>query len=95
MSEILILYYSRNGSVEHLANMIARGVAEAGGIARLRTVPSVSPNHQATEPAVPTSWGTVCQQTRLSRMLRTYTWQPYTIWQYGSANEIFLGHYRR
>ena len=55
MSEILILYYSRNGSVEHLANMIARGVAEAGGIARVRTVPSVSPNHLATEEAVPTS----------------------------------------
>ena len=55
MSEILILYYSRNGSVEQLANMIARGVAEAGGIARVRTVPSVSPNHLATEEAVPTS----------------------------------------
>ena len=55
MSEILILYYSRNGSVEHLANMIARGVAEAGGTARLRTVPSVSPNHLATEASVPPS----------------------------------------
>jgi NAD(P)H dehydrogenase (quinone) len=53
MSEILILYYSRNGSVEHLANMIARGVADGGGIARLRTVPSVSPNHLATEASVP------------------------------------------
>lgn len=55
MSEILILYYSRNGSVEQLANLIARGVAEGGGIARLRTVPSVSPNHLATEASVPTS----------------------------------------
>lgn len=55
MSEILILYYSRNGSVEHLANMIARGVAEAGSVARLRTVPTVSPNHVATEASVPDS----------------------------------------
>ena len=55
MSEILILYYSRNGSVEQLANMIARGVAEGGAIARLRTVPSVSPNNLATEASVPTS----------------------------------------
>ena len=53
MSDILILYYSRNGSVEKLANLIARGVEEAGGIARLRCVPSVSANHLATEAAVP------------------------------------------
>ncbi len=53
MSEILILYYSRNGSVEKLANLIARGVEETGCIARLRTVPAVSANHTATEAAVP------------------------------------------
>lgn len=53
MTEILILYYSRNGSVETLANFIARGVEESGCTARLRCVPSVSPNHQATEAAVP------------------------------------------
>jgi NAD(P)H dehydrogenase (quinone) len=53
MSDILILYYSRNGSVEKLANLIARGVEEAGGIARLRCVPAVSANHLATEAAVP------------------------------------------
>lgn len=53
MTEILILYYSRNGSVEQLANYIARGVEEGGCAARLRCVAAVSPNHQATEPAVP------------------------------------------
>lgn len=53
MADILILYYSRNGSVEKLADWIARGVEEAGGIARLRSVPPVSPNHLATEAAVP------------------------------------------
>ena len=53
MTEILILYYSRNGSVEQLANFIARGVEESGCVARLRCVPAVSANHLATEPAVP------------------------------------------
>ena len=53
MTEILILYYSRNGSVEQLANHIARGVGESGCTARLRCVPAVSANHLATEPAVP------------------------------------------
>jgi len=53
MTEILVLYYSRNGSVETLANHIARGIELAGGIARIRTVPSVSPNTDATEPVIP------------------------------------------
>mgnify|MGYP001765008698 CR=1 FL=1 len=53
MTEILVLYYSRNGSVETLANHIARGIGQAGGVARLRTVPPVSPNHEASAPAVP------------------------------------------
>jgi len=44
MSEILILYYSRGGSVAQLARHIARGVEEVPGMqARLRTVPPVAP----------------------------------------------------
>ncbi|KFN43332.1 NAD(P)H:quinone oxidoreductase [Arenimonas oryziterrae] len=53
MSEILILYYSRGGSVAQLARQIARGVEEAGGVARLRTVPAVAPLTQVAAPAVP------------------------------------------
>ncbi len=53
MVEVLILYYSRNGSVGKLADLIARGVEEGGAAARLRCVPAVSPNHRATEAAVP------------------------------------------
>lgn len=53
MTDVLILYYSRNGAVEQLANYIARGVEESGCVARLRCVPAVSANHLATEPAVP------------------------------------------
>lgn len=42
MSEILILYYSRGGSVTQLARQIARGVEEVADMqARLRTVPPV------------------------------------------------------
>ena len=32
MTEILVLYYSRNGSVEKLANHIARGIGEYGSV---------------------------------------------------------------
>ncbi|HEY0587844.1 MAG TPA: NAD(P)H:quinone oxidoreductase [Pseudoduganella sp.] len=51
---ILILYYSRHGSVRKLAEMIAQGVESVPGCdARLRTVPAVSTVTEATEPEVP------------------------------------------
>ena len=53
MPEILILYYSRGGSVAALARQIARGVEEAGLQARLRTVPAVAPTTQTATAAVP------------------------------------------
>jgi NAD(P)H dehydrogenase (quinone) len=53
MQEILILYYSRGGSVAALARQIARGVEKAGLQARLRTVPAVAPTTQTAAPAVP------------------------------------------
>ena len=44
MTEILVLYYSRGGSVARLARQIARGIGEVpGASARLRTVPPVAP----------------------------------------------------
>ena len=44
MPEILVLYYSRGGSVAKLARQIARGIGEVDGMAaRLRTVPPVAP----------------------------------------------------
>lgn len=53
MADILVLYYSRNGSVAAMAREIARGVESAGAIARLRTVPAVSTVAEATAPAIP------------------------------------------
>lgn len=56
MTYILVLYYSRYGSTEKMAKLIARGVESIDGMAaKIRTVPSVSANTQATEPAVPDS----------------------------------------
>jgi len=54
MPEILILYYSRGGSVARLARAIARGVGEVEGMsARLRTVPPVAPVTVQTAPPEP------------------------------------------
>ena len=54
MPEILVLYYSRTGSVRQMAQFVARGVEMVPGMsARLRTVPAVSTRTEATEPEVP------------------------------------------
>lgn len=54
MPYILVLYYSRYGSVKQLAQHIARGIESSSEMeARIRTVPPVSPVHEATEPSIP------------------------------------------
>ncbi len=54
MAEILVLYYSRNGSVARMAQLVARGVEEvAGATARIRTVPAVSTVCEATAATIP------------------------------------------
>jgi NAD(P)H dehydrogenase (quinone) len=56
MAEILVLYYSRTGSVSQMAHLVARGIESVSGAeAKIRTVPPVSPTIEATEPAIPTS----------------------------------------
>ena len=54
MADILVLYYSRGGSVARLARQIARGIGEVPGMqARLRTVPPVAPVTRERAPPVP------------------------------------------
>lgn len=54
MPEILVLYYSRGGSVANLARHVARGVGEIAGMAaRLRTVPPVAAITQVAAPPEP------------------------------------------
>jgi NAD(P)H dehydrogenase (quinone) len=54
MKDILVLFYSQGGSVREMAKLIARGIESVDGVrARIRTVPKVSANCEATEPEVP------------------------------------------
>ena len=56
MKEILVLYYSQGGAVRDMAQLIARGIESVKGVkARIRTVPKISANCEATEPEVPAS----------------------------------------
>ena len=54
MADILILYYSRHGSVAAMAQLIARGVEQVPGLqARIRKVPAVSTVCEALEDSIP------------------------------------------
>jgi NAD(P)H dehydrogenase (quinone) len=54
MNEILVVYYSRQGSTAALARQVCRGIeAVAGMRARLRTVPAVAATTERLDPAVP------------------------------------------
>ncbi|MCK4843294.1 MAG: NAD(P)H:quinone oxidoreductase [Methylococcales bacterium] len=54
MTKILILYYSRNGNTEKMANQIARGVESVAGVdAMLRTVPEISTICEQSSNTVP------------------------------------------
>jgi NAD(P)H dehydrogenase (quinone) len=54
MPDILVLYYSRHGAVEAMAQQLARGIESVPGMqARLRTVPPVAPTHDPAASNIP------------------------------------------
>ncbi len=57
---VLVLYYSRNGKTFEMAQQIGRGIESAGLEARLRTVSAVSPDTEASAPAVPAEGAVYC-----------------------------------
>ena len=67
MAEILVLYYSRGGSVARLARQVARGIGEVDGMsARLRTVPPVAVVTEAAAPPVPEDGAPYVERADLS-----------------------------
>jgi NAD(P)H dehydrogenase (quinone) len=62
MPDVLVLYYSRHGSVRDMARWVAHGVERVAGMrARLRTVPRVSAVSEAVEPEVPHTGAPYCE----------------------------------
>jgi NAD(P)H dehydrogenase (quinone) len=56
MTEVLVLYYSRQGATAELARHVLRGVESVAGVTgRLRTVPPVAPTTTLADPPVPPS----------------------------------------
>ena len=56
MNELLVLYYSKSGSVKEMALLIARGINSVDGVqAKIRTVPEIFPNITKQESSIPAS----------------------------------------
>lgn len=56
MTQVLVLYYSRSGSVAEMARHIARGIESVADCeANLRTVPAVSATSESVESEIPES----------------------------------------
>lgn len=54
MAEILVLYYSRHGAIENMAQYVARGVESVPGMqARVRSVPAVAPVYDPEAKPIP------------------------------------------
>ena len=91
VSYILVLYCSRNGATEKMAQLIGRGVEETTGIeARIRTVPAVSPNTKATEPLVPESGAIYCTEDDLRNCAGLALGSPTRFGNMASALKHFI-----
>ena len=56
MNEILVLYYSKSGSVKEMASLIARGINSVDGAqAKIRTVPEIYPDIKKQRASIPDS----------------------------------------
>ena len=66
MSKILVLYYSRFGATQQMAELIAEGAEQAGAEAVIRTVPAISTTTKATEPSIPESGALYCSEDDLA-----------------------------
>ena len=56
MINVLVLYYSKRGSTQQLAEKIALGIEQSGATATIRTVPEITTNlADKTQPQVPHS----------------------------------------
>ena len=77
MAEILVLYYSRGGSVARLARQVARGIGEVEGMsARLRTVPPVAAVTQSAAPPEPEDGAPYVQASDLDECIGLVVGSP-------------------
>ena len=88
---VLVLYYSRYGATEKMAQLLARGIEQVSGIeAKVRTVPSVSANSEATEPEVPNEGAVYCSEEDLKNCSGLIIGSPTRFGNMAAALKYFL-----
>ena len=91
LSYVLVLYYSRYGATEKMAQLLARGVEQVPGMeAKVRTVPSVSANSEATEPEVPNEGAVYCSEEDLKNCSGLIIGSPTRFGNMAAALKYFL-----
>lgn len=91
MTEVLVLYYSRNGATEQLARVIAEGIESVpGAMARIRTVPAVSTNCESTEPDIPESGPPYAEKEDLEQCAGIALGSPTRFGNMAAAMKYFL-----
>lgn len=88
---ILVLYYSRYGATAAMAQQIARGIEHVSGMeARLRTVPAVSSDCEATAPAIPAEGAIYCTLDDLQHCAGLALGSPTRFGNMAAAMKYFL-----
>lgn len=87
---ILVLYYSRHGATARMAELVARGVEQAGMEARLRTVPAVSAVCEATESDLPEDGPLYCTEDDLRGCAGLLLGSPTRFGNMAAALKYFL-----
>ncbi len=91
MPYILVLYYSRYGATAKMAQLIGRGVEQQAGIeSRIRTVPPVSPDTEATVAAIPEQGALYCSEDDLRNCAGLIIGSPTRFGQMASALRYFV-----
>ena len=89
--DILVLYYSRHGSVASLAMQVGRGINSVdGATARLRTVPPVSAQTEERLPAVPDSGSPYCTRQDLAECVGLVLGSPTRFGNMAAPLKYFL-----
>ena len=90
-TEILVLYYSREGAVATMARLICQGIESIEGCsARLRTVPRVSATAEATTPEIPTDGPPYVSQEDLAQCHGLALGSPTRFGQMAAPLQYFL-----
>jgi NAD(P)H dehydrogenase (quinone) len=88
---VLVLYYSRHGATQSMAQYVARGVERVAGItARLRTVPAVSTVCEAVEDSIPQTGAVYCTEEDLRNCAGLALGSPTRFGNMAAAMKYFL-----